>query len=127
LYTHYFIIQIIHIISMSTVLEEIKEGIFHRPNVTTERHKFGSIEFRLNNKETGHTNGDHLADFPLSTKTINELVNSGRESPHCVMPQSGWVSYWIEKGEEDLAAIVELYRSKYQQLKPNHRLSKKRR
>jgi hypothetical protein len=30
---------------------------------------------------------------------INKLVNSGRVSPHHVLPQSGWVSFWI-KGEK---------------------------
>jgi hypothetical protein len=34
------------------------------------------------------------------------------------MPQSGWVSYWIEKGEEDLPAIIGLFRLRYEQLKP---------
>jgi hypothetical protein len=34
------------------------------------------------------------------------------------MPQSGWVSYWIEKGEEDVAAIIGLFRLRYEQLKP---------
>jgi hypothetical protein len=51
-------------------------------------------------------------------KTRNELVSSGRASPHHVMPQSGWVSYWIEKGEDDLAAIIGLFRLRYEQLKP---------
>jgi hypothetical protein len=34
------------------------------------------------------------------------------------MPQSGWVSYWIEKGEKDVAAIIRLFRLGYEQLKP---------
>jgi hypothetical protein len=50
-------------------------------------------------------------------KTRNELVSSGHVSPHHVMPQSGWVSYWIEKGEEDVAAIIGLFRLRYEQLK----------
>jgi hypothetical protein len=65
-----------------------------------------------------HIHGDRLADLPFPMKTRNELVNSGRVSPYHVMPQSGWVSYWIEKGEEDLAAIIELFRLRYEQLKP---------
>jgi len=104
---------------MSTILEKIKKEILSWPNVTAEQHKFGGIEFRLNKREMGHIHGDRLADLPFPMKTRNDLVNSGRVSPHHVMPQSGWVSYWIEKGEEeDVAAIIGLFRLRYQQLKP---------
>jgi luciferase-like monooxygenase len=102
---------------MSIILEKIKKELLSWPNVTAERHKFGGIEFRLNKREMGHIHSDRLADLPFSMKTRNELVNSGRVSPHHVMPQSGWVSYWIEKGEDDLPAIIELFRLRYEQLK----------
>ena len=103
---------------MSTILEKIKKEILSWPNVTAEQHKFGGIEFRLNKREMGHIHGDRLADLPFTMKTRNDLVNSGRVSPHHVMPQSGWVSYWIEKGEEDVAEIIGLFRLRYEQLKP---------
>jgi hypothetical protein len=47
----------------------------------------------------------------------NELVSSGRVLPHHVLPQSGWVSYWI-KGEEDIPAVIELFKMRYDHLKP---------
>jgi hypothetical protein len=99
---------------MSMNLEKIKKEILGWPNVTAEQHKFG----RLNKREMGHIHGDSLADLPFPMKTRNELVSSGHAYPHHVMPQSGWVSYWIEKGEEDVAAIIELFRLRYEQLKP---------
>ena len=104
--------------SMSTILEKIKKEILSWPSVTAEQHKFGGVEFRLNKREMGHVHGDRLADLPFPMKTRNELVSSGRASPHHVMPQSGWVSYWIEKGEEDVSAIIGLFRLRYEQLKP---------
>jgi len=66
----------------------------------------------------GHTHGDRLVDLPFPMSTRNELVSAGRVSPHHVLPQSGWVSYWISKGEEDVPAVVELFRIRYGQLKP---------
>lgn len=39
-------------------------------------------------------------------------------SPHHVLPHSGWVSYWINKGEDDVLSVVELFRMRYEQLKP---------
>ena len=115
--------------SMSTILEKIKKEILSWPSVTAEQHKFGGVEFRLNKREMGHVHGDRLADLPFPMKTRNELVSSGRASPHHVMPQSGWVSYWIEKGEEDVSAIIGLFRLRYEQLSsnPNLRISKERR
>jgi hypothetical protein len=103
---------------MSIILEKIKKEILSWPNVTTEKHRFGGIEFRINKREMGHIHGDRLADLPFPMKTRNELVNSGRAYPHHVLPQSGWVSYWIEKGEENVAAIIGLFRLRYEQLKP---------
>ena len=104
--------------SMNIILEKIKKELLSWPGVTAEQHKFGGIEFRLNKREMGHIHGDRLADLPFPMKTRDNLVNSGRAFPHHVMPQSGWVSYWIEKGEEDVEAIVGLFRLRYEQLKP---------
>ena len=44
---------------------------------------------------------------------------SGRASsrPHQhVSPQLEWISCWIEKGEEDLPVLIELFRLRYEQL-----------
>jgi len=100
------------------ILEKIKKEILSWPNVTAEQHKFGGIEFRLNKREMGHIHGERVVDIPFPMQIRNELVNSGRVSPHHVLPQSGWVSYWISKGEDDVRLVVELFRMRYEQLKP---------
>ncbi|HZD35456.1 MAG TPA: luciferase family protein [Nitrososphaeraceae archaeon] len=102
-------------------MKKIKKEILSWPNVTAEKHRFGGIEFRLNKRELGHIHGDHLADLPFPMKIRNELVNSGRVSPHHVLPQSGWVSYWINKGEDDVPSVIGLFRLRYEQLKPRSR------
>ena len=103
---------------MNTILDKVQNEILKWPGVTAEPHRFGGIEFRLNKREMGHIHGSRLADLPFPMKIRNELVNSGRASPHHVMPHSGWVSYWIEKGEADIEAIVGLFRLRYEQLNP---------
>ena len=107
---------------MGTIIEGIKKEILSWPNVTAEPHRFGGIEFRLNKREMGHIHGERVADLPFPMKTRNELVNSDRVSPHHVLPQSGWVSYWINKGkeekeEQEISAVVELFKMRYEQLK----------
>ncbi len=103
---------------MSTILESIEKEILSWPNVTAEPHRFGGIEFRFNKREMGHIHGDRLADLPFTMSIRNTLVNSGRVSPHHIYPNSGWVSYWIDKGQEDIPAVVELFKIRYEQLKP---------
>ena len=101
---------------MSKIIESIEKEILSWPYVTSEPHRFGGIEFRLNKKELGHIHGDSLADLPFPMSIRNDLVNSGRVSPHHVLPKSGWVSYWI-RDEADIDAVIELFRLRYEQLK----------
>jgi hypothetical protein len=66
----------------------------------------------------GHIDGERLVDLPFPMRIRNELVNSGRVSLHHVLPQTGWVSYWINNGEEYVPVVLELFRMRYEQLKP---------
>jgi hypothetical protein len=102
---------------MSTIIESIKKEILSWPNVTAEPHRFGGLEFRLNKREMGHIHDDKLADLPFPMHTRNKLINSGQISPHHVLPQSGWVSFWI-KGEKDIPSVIELFKMRYDYLMP---------
>lgn len=106
---------------MGTILKEIRKEILSWPNVTAEPHRFGGVEFRVNKREMGHIHGESLADLPFPMKIRNDLVNSGRVSPHHILPKSGWVSYWINQDKEqehEISAIIELFKMRYEQLKP---------
>ena len=103
---------------MSNILESIQKEILSWSFVTAEVHEFGGIEFRLDKREMGHIHGERLVDLPFPMTIRNELVSSGRVSPHHVLPQSGWVSYWINNGEKDVPEVLELFRMRYEQLQP---------
>lgn len=47
------------------------------------------------------------------TRVRDELVQSGRAAPHHVLPDTGWVSFWIE-GERDVPQVVDLFRMSYE-------------
>jgi hypothetical protein len=102
---------------MGTVIESVKKEILSWPDVTAEPHRFGGLEFRVNKREIGHIHGDELADLPFPMETRNKLINSGRASPHHIIPQSGWVSYWI-KGDRDIPAVIDLFKMRYDYLRP---------
>ncbi len=112
------------IIFMGIILDRIRDELLSWPDVTAEPHRFGGLKFRLYKRELGHIHGDRLADLLFPMDTRNELVNSGRVSPHHVLPKSGWISYWITQGENDIPSIVELFRMRYDQLRPNTYLKK---
>ena len=71
----------------------------------------------------GHIHGDRLADLPFPMSMRNELVNSGRVTTHHILPQSGWVSYWI-RGEDNILAVIELFKLEYHASNPNLKKNK---
>jgi Luciferase len=100
-------------ILMSRFLERIRDEILSWPDVTTEPHRFGGLEFRLDKRKMGHIHG---ADLPFPMNTRNEGYS---------LPQSGWISYWITKGENDIPSVVELFTMRYDQVKPKTSFKKK--
>jgi hypothetical protein len=75
-------------------------------------HRFGGTEYRYGRKEMGHVHGDRLADLPLPRKLHDELITAGRAEPHHVLPETGWISCWIDS-PQDLENVLELFRLQY--------------
>ncbi len=94
---------------------QIEDAVSSWPGVTSHDHRFGGVEFRLGRIELGHLHGDRLADLPFPKKIRNELIAAGRVRPHHVLPDSGWVSRWIER-EEDAPEVIALFRLNYDRL-----------
>src|SRR5262249_22997150 len=70
-------------------------------------HRFGGVEFKLGNREIGHVHGDTLVDVPLPKGVRNALVASGEADPHHILPQSGWVSVYLnDTGDVDRAIRI---------------------
>jgi hypothetical protein len=76
-------------------------------------HRFGGTEYRYGRKEMGHVHGDRLADLPLPRRLHDEVIADGRAQPHHVLPDTGWVSCWIER-PEDVTTVIELLRLQYE-------------
>jgi hypothetical protein len=63
----------------------------------------------------GHMHGDRLADLPFPRDVGKKLIAEGKASPHHVLPQSGWISYYI-KGIEDIPGTIELFQMQYERM-----------
>lgn len=97
------------------VFERVQQELLSWPGVTSGPHRFGGIEFRVNNREMGHMHGSAWADLPFPMDQRNELVKAGRAQPHHILPNSGWVTFYV-KGEQDMQVLLELFRMQYRRL-----------
>ncbi|HDR7737702.1 luciferase family protein [Bacillus thuringiensis] len=96
--------------------EMIRNEVLSWAGVSEKPHRFGGIEINYDKKELGHLHGDKLADLPFPKLKRDELVKQGLVKPHHVLPESGWISYYI-KSEEDIPFAIELFRMQYDRIK----------
>jgi hypothetical protein len=89
-----------------TVAGRIAAAVTAWPGVERAPHRFGGIAFRLGRRELGHLHGDVVVDLPFPRKMRDELIAQGRAQPHHVLPDSGWVSFWIESPDDGERAIA---------------------
>ena len=93
--------------------EKITQAVLSWPGVSAHPHRFGGTEYRLGKRELGHIHGDHLVDIPFPRRVRDELVSSGLAGPHHILPESGWVSLFLQR-PEDIDRSVELLRRSYE-------------
>jgi hypothetical protein len=93
--------------------DRIRREVASWPGVTVEPHRFGGVEFRVDRRELGHVHGNRLADLPFPKSMRAELVAAGRAQAHHVLPDSGWVSYYMNS-PEDADGAIDLFRLNYE-------------
>lgn len=74
-------------------------------------HRYGGLEFRLGKRELGHIHGNALVDIPFPKAVRDEIVAAGQAEPHHILPNSGWVSVFLEENEDVERALGLLERS----------------
>jgi hypothetical protein len=99
----------------TTIAAEITSEVTSWPGVTAHPHRFGGTEFQLNGHEIGHLHGGRQADLPFPVRVRKELVAAGKAQLHHILPETGWVTFYI-RGAEDVPAVVELFRLNYERL-----------
>lgn len=79
--------------------------------VTVQPHRFGGVEYVIGKREIGHIHGDHLVDIPFPKKMRDEIVAAGRAQPHHILPETGWVSFYLRQDADVEKAITLLHES----------------
>jgi hypothetical protein len=93
--------------------EQIIQAILTWEGVTAHAHHFGGTEFRLGRREIGHIHGDALVDIPFPKKVRDEVVATGRAEPHHVLPESGWISFYLRE-PVDVERAIDLLRQSFE-------------
>lgn len=101
---------------MASAFEKVEKEVMSWPGVTSGVHRFGGVEFKVSGREMGHMHGSSWADLPFPMDQRNDLVEKGRASPHHILPESGWVTFYV-KSDDDVPALLELFRMQYERLK----------
>ena len=98
---------------MPASAERIKQALLSWDNVVAKPHRFGGIEFCLGSREIGHIHGDSLVDLPFPKKVHDEIVAAGEAQPHHILPDTGWVSFYLDQ-EGDVERAIALFRRSYE-------------
>lgn len=60
-----------------TISQTIVDAVSTWEGVTIAPHRFGGIEFRVDNREIGHLHGDYQADIPSLFISVTQRVSGG--------------------------------------------------
>ena len=91
--------------------EKIKQAVSGWAGVETGPHRFGGVEYRLGTREIGHMHGDTLLDIPFPKRVRDEIIEAGDAQPHHILPETGWVSFYVREELDVERAIALLQRS----------------
>lgn len=59
-------------------------------------HRFGGTEFLLEHREVGHIHEWGLFDVPFARPIGDAIVEAGEAGRHHILPDSGWVTTFVE-------------------------------
>jgi len=76
-------------------------------------HRFGGTEFRIGRREIGHIHGDYLVDIPFPKRIRDEIVSAKEAEPHHILPETGWISFYLRE-EGDIAKAIDLLKRSYE-------------
>jgi hypothetical protein len=99
--------------SLKGAQKSITAAVTSWPGVTSQPHRFGGVEYLIGKREIGHIHGDHLVDIPFPKKVRDEIIAIGRAQPHHILPETGWVSFYLRQ-ESDVEQAITLLHESYQ-------------
>ena len=99
--------------SLKGAQERITQAVTSWENVTAHPHRFGGVEYVIGKREIGHVHGDHLVDIPFPKKVRDAILAARKAQPHHILPETGWVSFYLRE-EEDVEKAISLLRESFE-------------
>ena len=93
--------------------KQIIDTLLTWQGIETHPHRFGGTEFRTGKREVGHIHGDSLVDIPFPKKIRDEIVAAKEAEPHHILPETGWVSFYLRE-EADVERAIALLKRSYE-------------
>jgi len=100
-----------NLMSVRGASKQIIDTLLTWQGIEAHPHRFGGMEFCIGKREIGHIHGDSLVDIPFPKKIRDEIVAAGEAQPHHILPETGWVSFYLREDEDIERAIALLKRS----------------
>ena len=97
---------------MREKIEHIKQIVTSWAGVSVNPHRFGGLEFNLGTVEIGHIHLNGMVDIPFNSKIRNQLLAEKRVEPHHILPETGWITFYI-RSAEDVEQAIWLFRLSY--------------
>lgn len=94
--------------------QQIIDTVSAWEGISVNPHRFGGTEFNVGKVEIGHVHGSSLVDVPFTRKIREVLVSDGEAQPHHLLPESGWVSFYLRR-DGDVDQGIKLLRLSYVQ------------
>ncbi len=97
---------------MREAIEELKQTLTSWPGVKANPHRFGGTEFNLGKVEIGHMHSSGMVDIPFNSKIRTQLLAEKRVEPHHLLPDTGWITFYI-RSDADVEQAIWLFRLSY--------------
>ena len=89
---------------MANLVQEVSSWA----GVSTRGHRFGGVEFRLDQREIGHVHDFGIVDIPFTVTVRDALVRAGLATPHRWLPESGWTTIPATKDTKRAIKLLRL-------------------
>jgi len=99
--------------SVRDASKQIIDTLLTWKGIESHPHRFGGTEFRIGKREIGHIHGDSLVDILFPKKVRDEIVEAGEAEPHHILPETGWVSFYLRE-DGDIQKAIDLLQRSYQ-------------
>ena len=94
-------------------MQEFIQSVKKLDHVTCKFHRYGGLEFNINQREFCHIHGDGMIDIILTNALAIKYFREGICMPHHFLKKSPWVSYQITN-VSDITEAVQLAQVAYQ-------------